>query len=170
MKRDVLLLNSSEEVLAVIDWKKAIGLLETKKAAKPYNYNHHYTIQASSGTYVLPSVIVLVKYIRIPYTELHLSKKNILRRDNYTCQYCRKRQLSRLEIDHVQPRCRGGKNTWTNLVACCRSCNIKKGNRNLSEIGMKLITTPFKPRGDFIKIIILDENLQKIWERWLVYK
>ena len=170
MKRDVLLLNSSEEVLGVIDWKKAINLLQSGKATKPYNFEHYYPIQASNGTYVLPSAIVLVKYVRIPHSEIQLSKKNILRRDNYTCQYCGKRQLAKLEIDHVHPRSKGGKNSWTNLVACCHTCNVKKGNRNLNETSMKLLSTPFKPKGDFIKITVLDGNLQKIWERWLVYK
>lgn len=48
----------------------------------------------------------------------------ILRRDNYTCRYCGAfAPLVRLEVDHVMPRARGGKDTAGNLVTACEDCN-----------------------------------------------
>ena len=49
MKRDVLLLNSSEEVLQVINWRKAVKLLESGKARRPFDYNKTYTIRTVTG-------------------------------------------------------------------------------------------------------------------------
>ena len=90
MKKDVLLLNSSEEVLKVITWKKAVKLLTLGKAKKPYNYNKSYSIRTIRGEYKLPAAIVLIKYVFMPYPEDSMSptRKNIFKRDNYTCQYC----------------------------------------------------------------------------------
>ena len=61
----------------------------------------------------------------------------ILRRDDHICQYqgCNRRATT---VDHVIPRCQGGKSTWDNLVGCCRECNSKKGGRTPEEAGMKL--------------------------------
>ncbi|HJW09501.1 MAG TPA: HNH endonuclease [Holophagaceae bacterium] len=62
---------------------------------------------------------------------------SILRRDGHNCQYegCVRRGTT---VDHVVPRCQGGKTTWTNLVACCLICNSRKGGRTPDQAGMKL--------------------------------
>ena len=74
-------------------------------------------------------------YIRKPFVErVAFNKKNILRRDHYTCQYCSRRG-DRLTVDHVVPRSRGGGTTWTNVVAACLRCNLHKGNRTADEAG-----------------------------------
>ena len=49
--------------------------------------------------------------------------------DEHTCQYCGSKK--HLSIDHVIPRCRGGEDTWENLVVACSSCNVKKGSTPL---------------------------------------
>ena len=67
----------------------------------------------------------------------------IYKRDGYTCQYCGAK--TRLTIDHVIPRCRGGGDTWENLVVACSSCNTKKGNTLLEQTGMKLVRQPRAP-------------------------
>src|SRR3712207_9524749 len=59
-------------------------------------------------------------------------------RDRSTCQYChRSPPAVDLTLDHVIPRSRHGESTWENLVACCHSCNNRKGNRKPEEAGMK---------------------------------
>jgi 5-methylcytosine-specific restriction endonuclease McrA len=64
-------------------------------------------------------------------------------RDRYTCQYChRSAPAVDLTLDHVVPRSRAGETTWENLVACCHSCNNRKGNRTPDEAGMKLARPP----------------------------
>jgi 5-methylcytosine-specific restriction endonuclease McrA len=91
----------------------------------------------------LPSVIRLLEYRRIPHQTRALSRKNILMRDRYTCQYCQKTlPSSEMTLDHVIPRSRAGETTWENLVACCHHCNNKKGCRTPEEAGMKLTRPP----------------------------
>ena len=92
----------------------------------------------------LPSVIRLLEYRRIPHQSRALSRKNILLRDRNTCQYCGViLPASELTLDHVVPRSRGGSSTWENLVACCHTCNRRKGNSLLHEMpNMKLLREP----------------------------
>jgi 5-methylcytosine-specific restriction endonuclease McrA len=92
----------------------------------------------------MPSVIRLLEYRRIPYQTRALSRRNILLRDRNTCQYCGDvLPPGELTLDHVIPRSRGGNSTWENLVACCHSCNRRKGNRLPNELDdMKLQREP----------------------------
>jgi 5-methylcytosine-specific restriction endonuclease McrA len=54
----------------------------------------------------------------------------VLDRDGWTCAYC---GTETAEVDHVDPRARGGATTSTNLVAACRPCNKAKGLRTPTE-------------------------------------
>jgi 5-methylcytosine-specific restriction endonuclease McrA len=91
----------------------------------------------------VPSVIRLLEYRRIPMQARSLSRKNILMRDRYTCQYCHRTLPSgELTLDHVVPRSRAGESAWENLVACCNPCNNRKGSRTPEEAGMKLARLP----------------------------
>ena len=91
----------------------------------------------------IPSVIRLTHFRRIPYQTRALSRKNILLRDRYTCQFCgRVLPASELTLDHVVPRSRGGHTDWDNLVACCHSCNNLKGDRLPEEAGIRLQRPP----------------------------
>ncbi len=56
----------------------------------------------------------------------------VFERDNYTCQYCGKRDVA-LECDHILPFSRGGNSTIDNLITACKSCNRSKGAKTLSE-------------------------------------
>ena len=88
-------------------------------------------------------VIRLLEYRRIPHQTRALSRKNILMRDRYTCQYCHRTLPSgELTLDHVIPRSRAGESAWENLVACCHPCNNRKGSRTPEEAGMKLARQP----------------------------
>jgi len=59
----------------------------------------------------------------------------ILKRDRYRCQYCGLDGSASFEnalamsVDFVIPRARKGKKDPSNLVACCRPCNMIKGTR-----------------------------------------
>ena len=106
----------------------------------------HPVIRAVSFKFRLPEVIVLQTYDSIPCKEVPFSRRNIYRRDNYTCQYCGKRfHAEDLTIDHVIPKSRGGKTTWENCVLACAACNLRKGDRTLEEAGMALLGKPAKP-------------------------
>lgn len=170
MQRDVLLLNSSEEVIKIIDWKKAIQLLFSGKAIKPINYDKNYKVRTVGGEYELPAAIVLVHYVQLPYgVSPRPTRRNIFKRDNWTCQYCGKKtkNLNNLTIDHVHPRSKGGDSSWTNLTTACRECNTKKGNKTLKECKMCPTNKPKKPKYYALHLTGLDENGRKMWERWI---
>ena len=62
-------------------------------------------------------VIRLLNYVRLPLSKIMSitpSRAMIYKRDHNTCQYCGSK--SKLTIDHVIPRSKGGDNSWENLV------------------------------------------------------
>jgi 5-methylcytosine-specific restriction endonuclease McrA len=94
----------------------------------------------------LPEVIVLTDYNDVPELEVKLTRRNVLLRDNYKCQYCgEKVTVKDFTIDHVTPRSRGGPNAWDNFVVACFPCNIKKRDRTPKEAGMVCRSKPQKP-------------------------
>ncbi|GFR46158.1 hypothetical protein Agub_g7685 [Astrephomene gubernaculifera] len=71
------------------------------------------------------------------------SRRNVMVRDGFCCQYCGGRR--ELTIDHVHPVSRGGGESWNNLVTACMRCNQKKSDRTLRELGWKLRRQPREP-------------------------
>lgn len=61
----------------------------------------------------------------------------VYERDGHRCRYCG--STERLSIDHVVPRCRGGRDDASNLVVACLTCNSKKGGRTPAEAGLVLL-------------------------------
>jgi 5-methylcytosine-specific restriction endonuclease McrA len=142
MQMPVLVLNASYEPINICGARRALVLV-LKGVAKTEE-EHGLTLHAQRSRMAMPSVIRLLEYRRIPHQTRALSRKNILLRDRNTCQYCAVvLPSSELTLDHVIPRSRGGNSTWENLVACCHSCNRRKGNRLLHELtDMKLSREP----------------------------
>ena len=98
------------------------------------------------GRIAAPEVIKQNHYNGYHRSQLKLSRRAVFERDDYTCQYCGKPfQSSELNLDHVVPKSRGGKDTWTNLVLSCMACNTRKRARTPAEAGMKLRRPPFEP-------------------------
>src|SRR5207302_4261592 len=140
----VLVLNHTFEPLHCTTARRAITLLLAGKAESVEGSAR--VIRSPSRAFPLPAVIRLAVYIRKPFLDrVAFNKKNILRRDGYACQVCNRRGDC-LALDHVLPRSRGGETTWTNVVAACLKCNLRKGNRLLEEAGMRLIREPVHPR------------------------
>ncbi len=121
-------------------------------------------IRGINVTFPLPSIIRLSRYIRVPMKKIELSRKNIIRRDNYRCQYCGV-SSSNLTVDHVIPKSRGGTDSWENLVAACIPCNNKKANRTPEEAGMKLLRKPRKPN----YLMFMINELGHIDDNWKPY-
>ncbi len=95
----------------------------------------------------VPRVILLTGFDRIPKRHVRFSRMNIYARDNHICQYCgRSIVRNEINLDHVIPRSKGGTSTWENVVCCCYSCNRKKGGRTPEQAGMKLLSTPKRPK------------------------
>ena len=143
-KMRTLVLNAGYEPLAVVSFKRALVLVLNKKATV-LAQSDEMRLHSANAEYELPSVILLQRYVRIPGSrKIPVSRRGVLRRDSHRCAYCQK---SANTIDHVQPKSRGGKDTWENLVACCLKCNNAKGDRTLAEMGWTLSVTPRMPQG-----------------------
>jgi len=141
----VIVLNAGYEFIGLVSWQRAMTMLFGGKVEVVKESDR--IVRTVYRTFRVPAVIRLIKFIRQIYRrEVPFARKNILIRDEFFCQYCgREHQSSELTIDHIIPKVQGGANHWTNVVACCRSCNMKKGGRTPRQAGMHLVRQPFKP-------------------------
>ena len=142
INRRVLVLNQDFSPLSVCTVQRAFLLVYLEKADL-ITESSDMQLHSVSRIFPMPSVIRLKIYIHIPYKSVILSRQNIFKRDNYQCQYCG--TSHDLTIDHVVPKARGGKTTWSNLVTACRPCNTRKGDYTPEEMGFTIKTPPFKP-------------------------
>jgi 5-methylcytosine-specific restriction endonuclease McrA len=169
MHQPVLVLNASYEPINVCAARRALVLvLKGVASTEEHSASHIHTARQAIG---LPSVIRLLEYRRIPHQPRSLSRKNILMRDRYTCQYCHRAvPASELTLDHVVPRSRGGDSSWENLVACCYTCNNKKGSRTPEEAGLKLLRAPrpfsLHTNRHLMRMLAKSDNL---WKKYLFY-
>jgi hypothetical protein len=140
----VLVLNASLQPLSVIPERRLVVLLSKQKVAFVDDSVRQVIedgIRARQLNAEEPVIVQLLANVRVPRMVLRPTRANIMLRDEDTCQYCGKRSRE-LTLDHVIPRSRGGQSTWENLVACCRTCNGRKGNRYLKDVGMHLLKQP----------------------------
>lgn len=164
--RSVLVLNTTYEPLNIVSLQRAVVLLLKEKAEVIEAAGSK--LRAAHFSMEWPLVIRLVVYVPIPKRlPLPLSRRTVLARDMYRCQYCgihaSKRELT---IDHVVPRSKGGTTVWENVVSACGPCNRRKGDRPLEQSGMVLRTKPVRPR--YIAIVLLGEaNAHQAWRKYL---
>jgi len=142
LNEPVLLLNVNFEPLHVCNTRRALALVFGGKAE--IILNGRGTIRSASDEFDIPSVIKLGYMVRRPRLPVSLTKREILRRDDYTCQYCGHRTRI-LTVDHVMPRRLGGQHTWTNVVAACPPCNRRKGGKLPENLNMRLKRQPTEP-------------------------
>jgi len=163
----VLVLNLNYEPLNVCNVKRAMTLVVVGKAE--VLENSRGIIHTPSTTFLCPSVIKLACTIRRPRPRVKLTKKEIFRRDNYTCQYCG-HQAKNLTVDHVVPRHHGGQHCWENLVSACPACNHRKGGRTLQEAHMQLLRRPHEPHATstylFGRYLERNREWQQFIEGW----
>jgi len=138
----VLILNANYEPLNVCSMKRALTLMYSEKASLVLNGRGY--IRTISKKYQAPSVIRLENMIKRPRPIVKLSKAEVFRRDNYTCQYCGTKTTN-LTIDHIIPKHLGGAHTWDNLVAACPRCNHKKGGKTCAQANMRPMKKPKTP-------------------------
>jgi 5-methylcytosine-specific restriction endonuclease McrA len=148
VSRQVLVLNSTYEPMNVCSVHRAIVLI-LKGKAESLEVGAGL-IRSERSALAAPLVIRLLHYVRIPRADgRRLSRRAILARDGYRCQYCG--TTRHLTIDHVIPRSRGGVSSWENVVTSCAPCNVRKGAFLPSEVGMSPSRKPRPPvPGDFV--------------------
>src|SRR5690606_7583337 len=137
-----LVLNASYEPLSVVPTRRAVVLVMRGRAVSVVERDEVWSSERHA--IVVPSVVKLTTFVKVPYRHsVPVTRRAVFGRDGHTCQYCGSQAES---IDHVVPRSRGGQHEWDNVVACCRSCNMRKGDRLPSEAGLVLRTKPTAPR------------------------
>lgn len=205
--KDVLVLNRNWCVVGVVPIPKAMNLLFTnyengepkariitpppKGSYEVWNWRDWSSMKPNiseevlvgvSRSYKVPEVVILSRYESLPVRRIHFCRRELWKRDNFTCQYCGiKPPEDECTIDHVIPKSLGGETNWTNCVLACYKCNSQKANRKPEEARkpkektkarkwkgpspMSLIKTPYKPEYSIIrsrgKKMILDS-----WKHW----
>lgn len=150
MKKQVLLLNQDNTPLNIITVSKAYKLM-TRDKVWVDDSNDCYELLSISKIVKIPKILILKYYVKLPYKKAASSRQNILRRDQYCCQYCGMDLTNKdATVDHVTPRSKGGASSWVNMVAACRKCNLDKGNRTPKEAKMELKTKPKEPSYGFL--------------------
>ncbi|QDU63300.1 CRISPR-associated endonuclease Cas9 [Planctomycetes bacterium Pan216] len=103
-------------------------------------------IRTVTACFRVPEVITLTEYSGFPSAKVTFSRRNVFKRDHYTCQYCGIQPGSEeLTIDHVVPRAQGGVSSWENCVLACVECNKLKADRTPDQARMKLRHLPKRP-------------------------
>ncbi|MEM7725546.1 MAG: HNH endonuclease [Cyanobacteria bacterium P01_A01_bin.45] len=145
LENSVVVFSQNYLPISKVNIKRAIVLLINNKA-EPLNWATEVGWKIHS-----PNLVLYVpKHIRLTISAREriwkvppVNRREVLRRDNHTCQYCGARK--HLTLDHVFPRSKGGLHTWNNIVTACERCNSRKGDKTLKEIGMKLRVLPKAP-------------------------
>jgi 5-methylcytosine-specific restriction endonuclease McrA len=162
LERPTLILNRSWQPVGVAPVSRSLVLLwnDNARVVDPLDYQL-YTwsdwsrlvpqqdepfIQAVRLRLRVPEVVALTHYDRIPINAVTFSRRNIYKRDRYTCQYCGSQPGSEeLTLDHVLPRAQGGISTWENCVLACIGCNSRKADRTPEQARMPLRKPPVRP-------------------------
>ena len=166
-----LLLNSTYECIAFITDRKVFKLLAKDKVEVleawegskiPFGKNHSISH---------PSVIRLKHHVRWIPRKVRFNRTGVFRRDQYVCQYCSKALTpSKLTLDHVLPRGRGGENSWKNCVTSCFECNNKKGMRTPEEARMALLHKPTAPQLTIANEFAVMKNKHDSWKQYVPVK
>ncbi|KAF0095261.1 MAG: HNH endonuclease [Puniceicoccaceae bacterium 5H] len=190
--RRVLVLNRNWQAVNIIGVKRAFSLLWQEHArvintfdgqflpmstaewlafsdeAASKNLRYAEWVRTIRRNILMPKVLLLHDYDRLPIAEVKFNRQNIFERDNYTCQYTGKVFRAKdLTLDHVIPRERGGRTSWENIVTCSREINARKANRLPHEAGLRLIRKPSRPKWRPFVAIVAGSDIDESWAQFL---
>ena len=182
LDRRALVLNKVWNPIQLTNVRNALILL-CKGSAKvictetfqPYTFDDWLNVSVNGVGFIqtpkrrisVPEVILLTTYDKIPMLNPLFSKRNVLKRDKYTCQYCGA-QTKDLTIDHVLPKSRGGVTSWENVVTACQSCNHKKADKKPEEADLKLKRAPVKPKLDVMTVLRKSAS-NPVWKKFISF-
>ena len=165
VKRRVLLLNATFEPLTALPMRRAVVLLVCEKAVVVHDDDDGPVVRSADLALQVPSVIRLRNYVRVPYrARIPMTRAALMHRDRFRCAYCGSKAET---IDHVVPRSRGGGHSWENCVACCASCNHRKADKMLSELGWTLRAALVPPKGPHWRLLASIKELDPTWLPYL---
>jgi 5-methylcytosine-specific restriction endonuclease McrA len=162
LQRPTLVLNRNWQPIGVMTVAKTLVKVfnETARIVDPVDYQqytwedwaklrpapHELCIRSNRFQIRVPEVVSLTRYDRMPSNSVTFSRRNVFKRDRFTCQYCGRQPGSEeLTIDHVVPRAQGGTSSWENCVLACIDCNASKADRTPVQARMKLHRAPARP-------------------------
>ena len=162
LQRPTLVLNRNWQAINVATVARALIMLwnESAKVVDPADYQLYDWndwsklvpdrdepfVQAVRQRFRVPEVVTLTEFDRLPSAAVTFSRRNVFKRDRFTCQYCGKQPGGdELTIDHVVPRAQSGESSWTNCVLACLECNKRKADRTPEQAKMRLRTQPARP-------------------------
>lgn len=160
--KSVLVLNADFSPLTICSVEKGFLLVYLNKADVISEVSNK-SLRSITTSFPFPSVIRIKKYANVPYKGVILTRQNIFKRDNHSCQYCG--AGADLTLDHLIPKSKGGKSTWTNLVTACKRCNARKGDFYLNETEMILRSKPIRPT----YVMFLKATSKTLRTDWLPY-
>ena len=160
----VLVLNASYEPLNITTWRRAMVMM-LKGKAESLEHDPHRLVRRDVH---VPTVIRLRQFVRVPFRQVPLTRRNVFQRDNHTCQYCGAKE--NLSIDHVMPRSRGGGDSWDNVTTACMRCNVRKGNRTPQEAAMPLRKMPRRPLSSlsFDAVRQINSGRHSEWAKYVI--
>lgn len=142
MAEQALVLNATNQPITVVPARRAVVLVFKDKADLVESNGARFRSETTEVE--SPSVIRLRHYVQVPFRSIPLTRRGVFARDEWDCQYC---SAEAENLDHVVPKSKGGPHTWENIVASCKRCNDKKGDKTLKESGMALKRRPRIPTG-----------------------
>ena len=121
--------------LSVVDWQTTIRLMCLDKVRPVHLYEDRW-IRSPKLSIQLPAVVVTTdSFVKKQTEKFRFSRQLLFLRDLYQCQYCGEQFSHReLTVDHVLPKCQGGKSGWMNSVSACHPCNHHKGHQRWTPI------------------------------------
>ena len=155
----VLVLNSDYTPINITTVYRGFNLVTKGKAE--ILKSSESPIIAGSNTFIRPLIIRLLNYVKYRVHKLKINRHRLFKRDNHECVYCGSKK--NLTVDHIQPKSRGGENTWQNLITCCGTCNRAKGDKTPVEANTKLRYNPYEPS---IFSEIINSNVEPIWKEF----
>lgn len=150
--------------LSIITWQNCMKLLYLDKIKVLHHYDN-WAVHSQKTAWPVPAVAITNEYFDFK-KQIRYSKANVYLRDLYQCQYCGDTfAQNQLTIDHVVPRCLGGKTEWTNVVAACRDCNAEKADEQI----MSPMRDPFKPDAHSMMYAMRNESVHLKHPSWGEY-
>jgi len=125
-------------------------------------------VNTPRGPVRTPTVVITVKYAKVPLRRPRFGARGIWERDGGVCQYTgRKLSPEEGNIDHVIPRSRGGRTSWDNCVLAHRKVNAAKADRLPQEAGLRLRSRPVAPRALPASAFIRNRHNIRDWEHFI---
>ena len=160
-----LVIDSSYTARSIITTERAFVIKYKGNAKIIAEHPERFGLVNKSIEIFKPSVIQVPSYVKKEFQKLSPTRENVFKRDDYKCVYCGMGERRFLTLDHVHPRSKGGKNTWSNLVTACLGCNQEKGDLTLEEYG-KPIPEPKRPH--FLMLLKKTKYIPEEWKPYLL--